>query len=260
MTDTTRTDRRLEGITLANIPIAENPELLRELRGSPMTVYMALAMYMDDGGQCFPGVETICKDTGYTKKTVLAAMTKLEEAGLLARQRRYQTSNLYTLTNGVKITPPPPPASSEVVKSIPPQAQNRRKVVKITPEDVVVYKGPINKRTLLHRVEKVQPEFKQLELEGWSETKTNLATVFNSEKTAEKLVSIQREKGRTPEWVKAALDYFNDVKSGKKNPLGWLFVGLTGDVFNVPTSYLDMLKSNDPKRFIAGEYADIVEW
>ncbi len=260
MTDTTRTDRRLEGIALASIPIAENPELLRKLKGAPLTVYMALAMYVDSTGQCFPGVDTLCKDTGYTKKTVLTAMTKLEEAGLLARQRRHQASNLYSLTNGIKITPPPAPASSEVVKSIPPQAQNRRKVVKITLEDVVVYKDSTDIRTQLHRVEKVFPEMKQLDLDGWLEVHSDLAIAFKSEKTAEKLVETQRKKGRTPEWVKALLNYFDDVKGNKNNPLGWLWAALNGDVFNIPPRYVDALRSLDPKRYISGEYADVVEW
>lgn len=66
-------------------------------------VYIILLMYADSEQRCFPSVNTLCKISGKSNKTIIKALKGLEEKKLLKKEKRItkngQTSNLYILYN-----------------------------------------------------------------------------------------------------------------------------------------------------------------
>ena len=66
-------------------------------------VYMYLRDRSDAEGKCWPGINTIASDLGFSRSTVKRALTDLEQLGYLRRQARHRengswTSNLYTIS------------------------------------------------------------------------------------------------------------------------------------------------------------------
>lgn len=70
-------------------------------------VLLSIADYADDRGYAFPGMETIARKASMHERTVIRLVAKLEERGLLSRERRHlqngnRTSDGYQLqTNQV---------------------------------------------------------------------------------------------------------------------------------------------------------------
>ncbi len=64
-------------------------------------IYIILLMYADSEQKCFPSINTLCKVSGKSNKTVIRALKGLEEKHLLKKETRItkngQSSNLYTL-------------------------------------------------------------------------------------------------------------------------------------------------------------------
>lgn len=64
-------------------------------------IYIILLMYADSEQKCFPSINTLCKVSGKSNKTVIRALKGLEEKHLLKKEIRItkngQSSNLYTL-------------------------------------------------------------------------------------------------------------------------------------------------------------------
>src|SRR6476469_3275454 len=60
----------------------------------PILVYGALATYADRDGVCWPAMPTVAALVGVSESTVLRAIARLEESGLIARQ--------HTTNNGMK--------------------------------------------------------------------------------------------------------------------------------------------------------------
>lgn len=58
---------------------------------------LAIANYADEQGYCYPGIDTLAFDTGYSEPTVKRARKRLEDEGWLLKKRRWSTSNLYRL-------------------------------------------------------------------------------------------------------------------------------------------------------------------
>lgn len=73
--------------------------LVRNLRmdAPDKPILMAYANYADEGGYCWPGVETIAFDAGYSEETVKKTRKKLISAGWLASKRRFGTSSVTRL-------------------------------------------------------------------------------------------------------------------------------------------------------------------
>lgn len=277
-----------------NLTLASNPSLLPKLRGAPLTVLNALALRADQDGQCFPGIRTICKDTGYSDKTVDTALDKLEKLGLISRIKRSQTSTLYQLTpveiplaeSGKIPTPHSTPVgktptlteSSDGKFPTPVRLESGETptgVGKIPTEDVVVVQDTtkdIQQHTVTsEKFRKVSenlrssPEknpsgnYKQVAIDEWLAIQAELKAVGYDDRTAEKLVTIQKQKGRTPAWSTALLKYFRDQKS-LENPLGWLWRALTADDWSLPGKYLAALQTVDPfQKYVVG-YEGIVEY
>lgn len=68
---------------------AERYSWWRALRSAPVSptarhVALALSTYMDrDGGECFPAMSTLAKDTARSRRTVARAVSELDESGYL---------------------------------------------------------------------------------------------------------------------------------------------------------------------------------
>lgn len=63
--------------------------------GYAKSVLLILASYTDIDGSCFPSIATICKDTGFSKSTVIRALNWCEENKLIHR-RHTAKSTTYT--------------------------------------------------------------------------------------------------------------------------------------------------------------------
>ena len=64
-------------------------------------IYIILLMYADSDQKCFPSINTLCRVSGKSNKTVIKALKGLEDKHLLKKEARItkngQSSNLYTL-------------------------------------------------------------------------------------------------------------------------------------------------------------------
>lgn len=60
------------------------------LSASARAVLRVLADYADDKGRSFPSQVTLATDTGLSERTVRTALSQLEAAGWIVRERRYR--------------------------------------------------------------------------------------------------------------------------------------------------------------------------
>ena len=60
--------------------------------------------YNDSTGECWPSVDTISTITGCSRRTVLRKLKALEQAGLIARKKRYNKTDLYQIVIGDNLT------------------------------------------------------------------------------------------------------------------------------------------------------------
>jgi DNA-binding MarR family transcriptional regulator len=66
-------------------------------------ILVSLADRADENAQCYPSYDDICKRSCANRKTVTAALKKLEDAKLIKRTRRFSKSTIYTLAISTKI-------------------------------------------------------------------------------------------------------------------------------------------------------------
>lgn len=82
-------------------------ESFKALGGSAIKVYLVIGLYSDFGSDwAYPSIRTIARQAGLSRQTVLAAITELTRAGLLATSKSKGQSTAY------KIMRQPPPARS----------------------------------------------------------------------------------------------------------------------------------------------------
>ncbi|HMB07223.1 MAG TPA: helix-turn-helix domain-containing protein, partial [Isosphaeraceae bacterium] len=82
-------------------------ESFKALGGSAIKVYLVIGLYSDFGSDwAYPSIRTIARQAGLSRQTVLAAITELTRAGLLATSKSKGRSTAY------KIMRQPPPARS----------------------------------------------------------------------------------------------------------------------------------------------------
>src|SRR5512143_3667722 len=80
-------------------------ESFKALGGSAIKVYLVIGLYSDFGSDwAYPSIRTIARQAGLSRQTVLAAITELTRAGLLATSKSRGRSTAY------KIMRQPPPA------------------------------------------------------------------------------------------------------------------------------------------------------
>jgi hypothetical protein len=95
-------NRRWFGAVTADIAL--DPKI----KPTAKAVYLVLVCYADQDGLCYPGIDTLSKHLGLTRRPVQDALRQLEEHGVLVTKSRFedgrQTSNLYHLrdTNALR--------------------------------------------------------------------------------------------------------------------------------------------------------------
>lgn len=61
-------------------------EQLKELKGAPLSVFICMAFYINDDGECWISNKRIIEETGYSKSTVIRAKKKLVEKGFIKKE------------------------------------------------------------------------------------------------------------------------------------------------------------------------------
>jgi len=83
---------------------------LAELKGRALSVLLCLASHAGQDGKAWPGITTIARETGYTRKAAIDAIRKLERLGYIRVERTAGISSYYTIVSdstGVLNTPVP---------------------------------------------------------------------------------------------------------------------------------------------------------
>lgn len=68
-------------------------------------ILIALADRANEDNQCWPSYDDICSRSCANRKSVVAALKKLEELGLITKTRRFSKSTVYTLAISTVIGP-----------------------------------------------------------------------------------------------------------------------------------------------------------
>lgn len=55
------------------------------LKGAPLSVFLCLSLHIDDKGIAHPGIERICRETGYGRVTVMSALDQLADMEFVER-------------------------------------------------------------------------------------------------------------------------------------------------------------------------------
>lgn len=82
-------------------------EIMRspELPGNSKLIYAYLAAFAGNGDECYPSVETICKELGMTKTTMYKYMNVLVEYGVIEKKQTYvgnlKSKVIYRITHEV---------------------------------------------------------------------------------------------------------------------------------------------------------------
>jgi hypothetical protein len=84
---------------------------LRALQGqgaAPLAVLIAIGSYADvETGMAYPSIDRIEKHTGLSRRSIFSALSVLEQAGILSRERRHNAASVYQLrAKQVKHTSP----------------------------------------------------------------------------------------------------------------------------------------------------------
>jgi DnaD/phage-associated family protein len=70
-------------------------DVMKTLKGSRLAVFLDICLHIDENNDCFPSVETIRKDTGYSKRETINAIQELEDMNLLTVTRGERRYNIY---------------------------------------------------------------------------------------------------------------------------------------------------------------------
>jgi GntR family transcriptional regulator len=83
------------------IKVAFRKEALRRLKGAKLSCFLCLGLHVDEKGECYPSIDTIVRETGYSRPTVCRALDKLVELGFIEKKRRKHHSTLYSVNGYV---------------------------------------------------------------------------------------------------------------------------------------------------------------
>jgi len=70
---------------------------VRELIGPPLAVFLILATHLGGDGVAAPGIETIMRETGYSRRAVCSALAKLLDLGLVSKRGSRQHAVAYAV-------------------------------------------------------------------------------------------------------------------------------------------------------------------
>ena len=88
---------------------------LAQLKGPTLSVFICLALHIEEDGSCFPSVSLISKGTGFNRDTIFNALHKLEFMGYIARSQKTDPQTKKFKSNIYQLFP----------KSVDPEAKTR---------------------------------------------------------------------------------------------------------------------------------------
>ena len=100
-------DRQTADSRFAMVPMATVPRLAK-LKPAAGLVYLTLRGHANRRGTCWPSTDAIRAITGLNGKTIGKAFAELETAGILRREKRNGTTNLFHLLDGTTDELPSP--------------------------------------------------------------------------------------------------------------------------------------------------------
>jgi hypothetical protein len=62
-----------------------------------LSCFLCLALHIDEKGECYPSIDTIVRETGYSRPTVCSALDELVELGFIEKEPRRHKTTLYTV-------------------------------------------------------------------------------------------------------------------------------------------------------------------
>jgi len=85
----------------------------QKMKGPKQSILVVLSTHTNADQNCYPSLSLIAKETGFSKSTVIRCVNELEAAGLIVKDRRFNSSTVYRfcLSNGIQ--PDADPAQAE---------------------------------------------------------------------------------------------------------------------------------------------------
>jgi DNA-binding transcriptional ArsR family regulator len=77
------------------IKVAFRQKALRLLKGAKLSCFICIGLHIDEKGECYPSIDTIVRETGYSRPTVCSALDELVELGFIEKTRRKGETTLY---------------------------------------------------------------------------------------------------------------------------------------------------------------------
>lgn len=77
------------------IKVAFRQRALKLLKGPKLSCFLCVALHVGEKGTAHPSIDTIMRETGYSRSVVCNALGKLENLGFIEKQRRKHDSTLY---------------------------------------------------------------------------------------------------------------------------------------------------------------------
>jgi len=79
------------------IKVAFREKALRLLKGPKLSCFLAIALHANNESEAWPSIDTIMRQTGYSRPAVCSALDELVELGFIEKRRRKHESTLYTI-------------------------------------------------------------------------------------------------------------------------------------------------------------------
>lgn len=99
------------------------------LTGPKQSILVVLSTRTGDEHTCRPSLTRLAKETGFSRSTVIRCLNELETAGLLVKERRFNTSNVYRFQLSAGIQPDADPAQAQARHAVTPTGEPVPKTV-----------------------------------------------------------------------------------------------------------------------------------
>lgn len=96
------------------LKVAFRKRALRELKGAPLAVFICLALHVDRDGVAYPGIDTIMRETGYSRSVVCNALDSLVNLGICTKRPSFRGCDEYIVNGYAWFGQTPAPALFEV--------------------------------------------------------------------------------------------------------------------------------------------------
>lgn len=259
---------RLVGLLFVVVRLAHSPELLVELKGAPLSVLLALALRANKKGSCFPSIDRLTEDTGYSRSSVCKALNQLEEAGFVERIRRQRQSTLYVLqplrlnedAGGVKDEAEAETSKEPAAEAAVESATKAVSTGEVSGKRRTSGASPA-KRASAEADQRESDQPRQMHFEEWTDVAGRMRILGIAEVVIEELVERHKALGHTPRYVEAWLKAYQDGLQAKRiyGP-GWLVTALRRD-WELPAAYREAALSGSERRrrYISGKFAEYIE-